>query len=40
MLRYSKINDEWEVYRDTSLIYTGTKEKCKAFMKNTGLAAS
>ena len=39
-IRYSKTEGQWQVYKDMHLLYTGTKEMCERFIKNSQVAAS
>lgn len=33
-LRFSKSLDQWEVIKDTRILYMGTKEGCQSYIKN------
>ena len=39
-LRYSKSEDQWQVYREMSIVYMGTKEMCQEFIKNSQAASA
>ena len=33
-LRFSKSDNQWQVYREGSLMYLGSKEACQVFVSN------
>ena len=33
-LRFSKSENQWQVYREGSLMYLGSKEACEVFVSN------
>jgi len=39
-LRFSKSLDQWEVIKDTKILYIGTKEGCQLYISNMPVSNS